>query len=73
MYQKANMRVGKISNCAEYRKDVQFQNFVIFEIVKVEKKSEKLLTFQFEKFRQFPISKISNLVNQQISQMTIIE
>ena len=48
------MRIGKIANSAEYRKDEQFQNCEIL-VVQIEKKFRNLLIWT--------ISKICNLGN----------
>ena len=51
---KGNMKIGKISNGAEYRMNGQFENLLI---------SETLIIFQIKKKIQVP--KISNLENSQ--------
>ena len=33
VYQRANIRIGKITRGAEYRMDDEFQNLLIFEIL----------------------------------------
>ena len=62
------MRTGKIASGAEYRMDEQFQNLLIFEILKVLKfwKFYNLEYFKnvlFRKSREFLIWKISQFPN----------
>ena len=61
LYQKTNMRIGKIASSAEYRMDKQFQNFQLLEPnfdFSNWKKSRNFSIFQF------PIwTKTSNLEN----------
>ena len=49
LYQRANMRIGKIASIAEYRMDIQFQNLLIFGIPTVFQIEKILKTCQFFK------------------------
>ena len=42
LYQRANMRIGKIASVAEYRIDEQFQNLIIFGILIIFQIKEKI-------------------------------
>ena len=66
LYQRANMRIGKISSNTEYRIEEQFQNLIIFLVKFWFSKLRKFKNVQLKKLQKYPIwknTKIYSLKN----------